>query len=161
MSENTKPNTTKKKPKRADTMKKTKKVSLSHISLPGGRQIKMKFAYWIILLTIIAALIVFLVTLPNRTISNHIKSLESKDEVVAYCIEKDLNCTFTILTDYDIEGYNVSRVSFLDDDFFDSGEVVSEVVETASGSENEQSSKSKSKKNVYITVQQGISIAAE
>ncbi len=151
MSNTTKPNTSNKTSK--TKTKKTgseKPVSSKHISLPGGKKIKMNFVTWVMLFTLIFLLILVLVTMPNRSIRNHIKSLDNRKEINAYCIEKDLNCTFTILSDYDIEGYKVSRVSFLQDDFFDA-EVVAD--ETASAAEE-----TKAKKNVYITVQKGQSI---
>lgn len=154
MSNTTKPNTSNKTSK--TKTKKTKKtsskrpVSSKHISLPGGKKFKMNFVTWVMLITLIFLLILVLVTMPNRSIKNHIKSLESKEEIVEYCTEKDLNCTFTVLSDYDIEGYKVTRVSILQDDFFDA-EVVED--ETASDAET-----TKPKKNVYITVQKGQSL---
>ncbi len=153
MSNTTKPNTSNKTSK--TTTNKTKKtsserpVSSKHISLPGGKKIKMNFVTWVMLFTLIFLLILVLVTMPNRTIKNHIKSFSSRTEINEYCIEKDLNCTFTVLSDYDIEGYKVTRVSILQDDFFDT-EVVDE---TASETET-----TKPKKNVYITVQKGQTI---
>ncbi|WOO87105.1 hypothetical protein RZE82_08305 [Mollicutes bacterium LVI A0039] len=163
MSNNTtKPNTSKKKPKRADN-KKRKKITYRAIALPGGRSLKMTFPRWTILITLILILVISLVTYPQRSIKSHIKALESQEEIVTYCTEKNLNCTFTVLTDYDVEGYKVSRVSFLDDDFFTRGTTPAsetEVVESdvASGSEPVEKENNNHKKNVYITVQQGISI---
>ncbi len=151
MSNNTKPKTSNKRPKKTNTGSGKKPVSTSHISLPGDREIKMNFVSWTILITLIGLLILVLVTQPNRSIKNHIKSLESKDEIVAYCTEKDLNCTFTVLSDYDIEGYKVARVSFLADDFFGT----TEAPEATSGSEQ---SSADSQRNVYITVQKGETI---
>lgn len=171
MSNNTtKPNTTKPqtknaeikttKAKRADSKpaKKEKLVSYSHISLPGGRKLKMNFAKWVMIFTLIVILILLIVTYPRRSIVSHIKGLESKDEIVAYCIEKELNCSFTVLTDYDIEGYKVARVAFLDDDFYTRGTVTSEVADSESAVLSQKDSNSKQQTNVYITIQQGISL---
>lgn len=162
MSENTtKPDTSKKeqKPMKAKKEQKPKKtngkkfISTKHISLPGGKQLKMNFTRWIMLVTLIGVLVLFLVTSSDRSIKNHIKSLETKDEIVAYCVEQDFNCTFTELADYDIEGYKVARVAFLPDDFFGATEVASE---TGSGSDVAPSTKPQ--RNVYITVQKGQTI---
>ncbi len=147
MSNNTtKPNTSKKTTKSKKSSGK-KPVSGKHISLPGGKELKMNFTMWVMLITLIGLLILVLVTYPNRSIRNNIKSFSSKDEIVTYCTEKELNCTFTVLSDYDIEGYKVSRVAFLADDFF--GAPAQE--QSTSGSE----ASSKPQKNVYITVQKG------
>lgn len=158
MSNNTtKPNTSKKKPTETKTKSKKKSgkrpVSTKHISLPGNKELKMNFTRWVMLLTLVALLILVLVTYPQRSIRNHIKSLETKEEIVSYCDEKNLNCTFTVLADYDIEGYKVARVAFLDDDFF--GET--EETEEQSDSESEVTT-TKPQKNVYITVQKGESV---
>lgn len=153
MSNNTtKPNTSKKTSKSKKSSGK-KVISSKHISLPGGKELKMNFTRWVMLFTLIGLLIVVLVTYPNRAIRNDIKEFESKDEVVAYCVEKDLNCTFTVLADYDIEGYKVSRVAFLDDNFFGEANTASEAT---SGSESVEPAKQQ--KNVYITVQRGETI---
>lgn len=157
MSDNTtKPNTSKNEPNKKPKQKKKKSekiVSGSHISLPGNHKLKMDFVRWVMLITIVGLLILVLVTYPNRSLKNDIKALTSKDEIVTYCTEHNLNCTFTVLSDYDIEGYQVSRVSMLDDEFFGTAEQT--VDESSSGSE--QTGK-KAPKNVYITVQKGESV---
>lgn len=105
--------------------------------------IKMSFTMWVIALTVVVLLIVFLVTWPNRSIRHDIMKLESKAEIVDYCNEKELDCYYTTLADYDMEGYTVTRVSFLAKDFFGSEEY------------SEGSEVHSVKKNVYVTAQQG------
>lgn len=147
MSNTTKPDTSKKSNKKRNKKNKTSKrfVSTSHISLPGKRTLKMNITRWIMLFTLLFLLILVLVTSPDRHIRNQIKSFESKDDIVQYCTDKNLNCTFTTLSDYDIKGFKVSRVSFLSKDFFD----------TASDESVSEKAESKNVKNVYITIQKG------
>lgn len=153
MSKNTtKPNTSK-KTKKSKKKSEKKFISTKHISLPGGRELKMNITRWIMAMTLLVLLLLVIVTFPKHSIRSHIKRAESKDEIVTYCNDKNLNCTFTELADYDIEGYKVARVAFLPDDFFGTAEAPKE---TTSGSESTTSTKPK--KNVYITVQKGQSV---
>lgn len=150
------------KPKKAKKGQKPKKdkskqiISTDHISLPGGKQITMNFTRWVMFITLLGLLILVLITYPDRSIKNHIKSLESKDEIVAYCVEQNFNCTFTELADYDIEGYKVARVAFLADDFFGATEETKDTKETGSGSDVAPSAEPQ--RNVYITIQKGQTI---
>lgn len=151
-----KPKAKKPKAKKESKVKKDKGqgiISTKHISLPGGKKLKMNFTRWVMFVTLIGLLVLVLVTYPSRSIRNHIKSLETKDDIVAYCVEQNFNCTFTELADYDIEGYKVARVAFLDDDFFGA---TAETKETASGSDVAPAAEPQ--KNVYITVQKGQTI---
>ncbi|WOO88836.1 hypothetical protein R2F61_08135 [Mollicutes bacterium LVI A0078] len=147
MSNNTTKPKTSKNNKKASTTNKKRPISTKHISLPGNREIKMNFVMWVMLITLIFLLILVLITFPNRSIRNHIKALESRDEIEQYCTENELNCSFTVLSDYDIEGFRVSRVAFLGDDFFD--------VESTDESVSDTNTESSTQKNVYITVQKG------
>lgn len=148
----TKPNTSNKKATKPKTKSGKKPISTKHISMPGNRKIKMNFTKWVMLITIIALLVLVLVTYPNRAIRSDIKALESRDDINAYCADKNLNCTYTILADYDIEGFKVARVAFLDDDFFGTADAAE------NGSNTGSETSSKQPKNVYITVQKGESV---
>ncbi len=148
------------KQKTTRSQKNQKLITTSYISLPGNKKLKMNFVRWVMLITLLIILIVFLLTSPNRMIKRSIKGMESQEEIIAYCTKKNLNCTYSILSDYDLEGYQVSRVSFLADDFFDKVEDSSSASET--NEEQSQSSekaetvkKEKKQKNVYITIQKG------
>ncbi len=147
MSNNTTKPKTSKNNKKASTGSKKRPVSTKHISLPGNREIKMNFVMWVMLMTLIFLLILVLITFPNRSIRNHIKALESRADIEQYCTDEELNCSFTILSDYDIQGFRVSRVAFLGDDFFD--------VANTDESVSESNDNTSTKKNVYITVQKG------
>lgn len=131
----TKPNKTNKRSKNNKF-----KISRKMIILPNGKKITMNISRWIMSLTIFIILILYLFTMPTRIVKMHIKSFDNKDDIVAYCEKKNYNCVYTIESDYDIEGFNVSRVSFLADDFF--------------VNDNAKEEQEKSKKNVYITIQQ-------
>ncbi len=112
----------------------------------NDKRIKLNFVTWVMIITLVGLLILILMTAPNRRIRKQIMRFESQEEVVNYCVENDYDCYFTTVSDYDIEGYQVSRVSFLAKDFFGSEE-------TSEGSEVH-----KVKKNIYITTQVGISV---
>lgn len=139
------------------------KLTFSQLTLPNGKSIKILFSYWIILIVLIILLALTIITFPNRNIRSNLMAMTSVEEIKEYCSKKDLNCTISTLSDYDVDGYNVTRVAFLADDFFDDPET-SESESTASSTTSSSSSddastdNSKTKKNVYITVQKGIDI---
>ncbi len=139
----TKNTTTKSKKNKKSTNTTGKKGS--YIPLPDGRKIPMNVTRWIMFITLAIILLIVLITMPKRIIRNNIMSATSRDEITTYCEEKNLACYFTTLSDYDIEGYHVARVSFLADDFFDEG------AEEETGSSSEK----QTKRNVYITIQKG------
>ncbi len=128
---------------------------------------KIGFTALVIIVTLCLIFVLFLFTMPNRTIKNQIKKLESKEEIVEYCDEKNLNCSFTTLYDYGIEGFKVSRVAFLKDDFFASNEKEDTKEEKSEDTKEKKSEDTKEKKsedtkeedenqkNVYITIQTG------
>ncbi len=145
----TKNTTTKSKENKKNTNSTGKKGS--YIPLPGGRKIPMNVTRWIMFITLAIILIIVLISMPKRIIRNNIMSATSRDEITTYCEKKNLACYFTTLSDYDIEGYHVARVSFLADDFFDD-----EGADDQTGSSSEK----QTKRNVYITVQKGKKIKA-
>lgn len=144
------------------------KITPKEITLSSGKKIKVLFSYWVILFVIIILLILTIITLPNRTIRSNLMNMESIEEIQTYCTDNNFNCTISTLSDYDITGYKVSRVAFLADDFFNEtlATTSEETTTTTSSSTSEDDSSSdnsskKTKRNIYITVQKGVSVESE